>query len=514
MGWLEYNKDNDSHQHRSLKFVLLGGVLLVSVITANGAAWAASSEEGGDEHGGGILHGLYPLGETSGVPRLPDEPVPYAVVPERPPLPIEWGCKFLGKGNIRKAFETPWGAVWTPCLLVFGTYRTALQSYQSVGPPGRTEEWRNRLDLFFNLQLSQTEKCVVGVGALDDNDFTKFSGYGFRADNRPELEGWDYHGPYLRALFCEGDFGSLFPKLDPEGTKLIDWGFSFGRQFITFQEGILINDVQDGIGIVRNNLHAPGFSNIRITAWFAWNNIDRGSPATIERLHEPGLFGIFTQADTPTTTWALDLAYIHDVNNDSTGGDGYWVGLAATQRAWSPWSRLGDVNTTYRANFSIADGPDTPQMADGAILSAEFSWTPHSSDDIVYVNPFWAIDRYTQAGREPIVGGPLAPLGISFASPSLGNYLSELNSFTVPNGLVGIAMGYQAFWDNHRRNVVFELAGTKGTESNDMADSAALTVQFQQAIGQRFQLQLEGFVNYLEARENGSGARIELLTQF
>ena len=35
--------------------------------------------------------GLYPLGETTGVPRLSDEPLPYQVVPERPALPLELG---------------------------------------------------------------------------------------------------------------------------------------------------------------------------------------------------------------------------------------------------------------------------------------------------------------------------------------------------------------------------------------------------------------------------------------
>ena len=514
MGWFECKNDNDSRRYRPFTSMLLGVALSVAMIV--GGPVRASGEEEGEEHGGG----LFPLGHTSGVPRLPDEPIPYAVVPERPRLPVEWGCKFLGKGLIKQATETFWGAVWTPCLLVFGTARSAIQTYQSVGPPGRIDEWRNRLDVFANLELSQTEKCVLGVGLLDDNDFTKFSGGAFEAENRPELEGTEYEGPYLRAFFCEGDLGSLFPKLDPQGQKHLDWGFSFGRQQITFQEGILINDVQDGIGIVRNTLTASGVSNIRVTAWLGLANIDRGSPATIERLNEPGFFGLFSQFDTPVATWALDLAMLRDDENpetgrdDLTGGDGYWVGLAATQRAWSPWSGLGVVNTTYRANFSIADGPDTPQMADGTILSAEFSWTPHDSDDVVYVNPFWADKRYTQAGREPIVGGPFAPLGISFASPSLGNHLSELNSFAVPGGLFGLAVGYQAFWDNHRRNLVIELAGTYGDEDVVLADSAALTVQFQQAIGQHFQLQLDGFVSSLEGRDNGSGARIELLAQF
>ena len=79
---------------------------------------------------------------------------------------------------------------------------------------------------------------------------------------------------------------------------------------------------------------------------------------------------------------------------------------------------------------------------------------------------------------------------------------------------------HQAFWDNHRRNLVLELAGVKDNSRNlfdndgDGADAAAFSVQFQQAIGQRFQLQIDGFVSILEGQDNGSGARLELLTQF
>ena len=77
-----------------------------------------------------------------------------------------------------------------------------------------------------------------------------------------------------------------------------------------------------------------------------------------------------------------------------------------------------------------------------------------------------------------------------------------------------------AFWDNHRRNLVIELAGVKDNTRNlfstdgDGRDAAALSVQFQQAIGQHVQLQLDGFVSYLESRDNGSGARAEILVQF
>jgi len=481
----------------------LGAAAAVAIFAAGiSAAWS---------------EGLYPLGETTGVPRLSDKPLPYKVVPERPELPIELGCKFLGRGNLPKGITLPTGAVWTPCLWGFGTFRTAFQTYEAVGAPGRNTEIATRLDLFLNLQLTSTEKCILGIAPLDSNRFTNFTRYSFESNQG--LEGGQSElGVYLRTAFCEGDFGSLFPNLDPLGTKLIDYGFSFGRQQITFQEGIMINDTLDAIGLVRNNLHAPGFSNIRITGLAAVDHIDRGTPANRRRLNAPLFLGLFVQADTTASTWAFDFITVQDDSTNSTGGDGYYFGLAAIQRGWNPFNGIGTFNTAYRINASYGEGSDTPQLSDGVLLSAEVSWTPHSSDDVVYVNPFWGINRYSQAGREPIVGGPLAALGISFASPSLGNHLSELSSFNTQ--VVGAAIGYQAFWDQHRRNLVLELAGVKDTTRGFFdtdgpgTDAAAFTVQFQQAIGQHIQLQLDAFVAYLEGRDNGSGARSEILIQF
>ncbi|MFT5498705.1 MAG: hypothetical protein ACI9TH_004120 [Kiritimatiellia bacterium] len=460
---------------------------------------------------------LYPLGEVTGKPRLSDKPAEFLSVPPRPAMPIELGCKFLGSGKLPDGFEVPGGAVWSPCFWLFGTYRTAFQTYESVGPVGRNTEWANRLDLFANLQLTSTEKCLLGVAPLDKNRFTNFSRYSFES-NQGQEGGRSEAGVYVRAAFCEGDFGSLFPNLDPKGTGYSDFGFSFGRQQITFQEGIMLSDVLDSVGVVRNNLHAPGFPNIRVTGLYAFDSIDRGAVSNRRRLNDGGLYGLFMQADTTASTWALDLATVRDDKDDSTGGDGYWIGLAATQRGFNPWNGIGAVSTTYRINASISDGADTSQVTDGVLLSAEFMWTPHNSDDVVYINPFWGVDRYSQAGREPIQGGPLAPLGIAFASPSLGNHLSELSAFNT--AVVGVAMGYQAFWDSHRRNLVIELAGIKDTTRSlfktDGAgtDGAALSIQLQQAVGQHVQLQLDAFISYIEGRSAGSGARFEVLTQF
>ena len=78
----------------------LGAAAAVAIFAAGiSAAWS---------------EGLYPLGETTGVPRLSDKPLPYKVVPERPELPIELGCKFLGRGNLPKGIRLPHSRLMKP----------------------------------------------------------------------------------------------------------------------------------------------------------------------------------------------------------------------------------------------------------------------------------------------------------------------------------------------------------------------------------------------------------------
>ena len=74
-------------------------------------------------------------------------------------------------------------------------------------------------------------------------------------------------------------------------------------------------------------------------------------------------------------------------------------------------------------------------------------------------------------------------------------------------------IGYQAFWDNHRRNLILELAGRHDTDG-DGFDSLGIGFQLQQAVGQHVQLQLEGFYTGNDSRNNGSGARFEVLVVY
>lgn len=446
------------------------------------------------------------------VSRLSDKPVPFKVppdLPDRPRLLWEFGDRFLDTGNLTHGFEIPTGSMWQPRLNIFGTLRTSVQTFDNV-TSDKTAEWRNRFDLYANLALTQTEKILLGVRPLDENRFSEFAGCGF-GDNANDGCDDEFFGLNIRALFFEGDLGSLLPSLDPGGTTRLDFGFTVGRQLLQFQEGMLLNDEIDSIGFVRNNILLPGIPKLRISGLWGWNEVDRpgarGNPRRSNKTAQ--MFGLFNSADTRQSTINLDIIYVDDPEPNGTG---FYASLASIQR-------IGHFNTAFRINNSIASDTATPQVANGTLLSAEISWTPQSTDNIVYINPFITSGTFTQAGREPIVGGPLGALGILFASPSLGNFQAEMNSFA--NQVAGIAIGYQAFWQNHRRQLIMELAGRLDTKGADLAgggdgspDEAGIGFEFRQRLAQHVQLQLDGHYTIGEDRDNGYGSRLELLIQY
>jgi len=452
------------------------------------------------------LADFFPLGEKTEKSKFSEEHIPLKAPSDtgnRPPLIFEGGDLFLGTGNLGEGFETPWGAVWQPQLWIFGTLRTSVFFFDNGVRP-RAAEWATSLDLFANLQLTHTERLIIGISPLNRNSFTRFTRVTLNdnfGDDKAEINA------DIRVFFFEGDLGSLFPKLDPGGTTSLDYGFAVGRQLLQFQEGILINDTVDSLGLVRNNIRIWGFSNIRSTFIWGWNELGRSNGQDSGLLDSPEnnrtahLFGWFNSFDASVSTFNLDLIHIAD---SADNGDGYYLGTSAIQR-------IGHFNTALRINSSFAEDEDNAKVGTGTLVSLEVSWTLESSDDIAYINTFVAVDNYTQAGREPIVGGPLGALGILFASPSLGNFLSELSSFS--DDVVGATMGYQAFWNNHRRSLTLEMAGridTGGSGFNDVA----VGFEYRHRLAHRVQLQLEASYSVLEKRDDGSTLRAEILVQF
>ena len=101
-----------------------------------------------------------------------------------------------------------------------------------------------------------------------------------------------------------------------------------------------------------------------------------------------------------------------------------------------------------------------------------------------------------------------ANTGILFASPNLSTYLAEINPF-ISDDVIGAALGYQAFFDHGRRNLIMEIAGRKDLSGNGF-DSLGFGLQLQQAVGQHFQLTYEAFYVINEEQDDGLGGRVEV----
>ena len=104
-------------------------------------------------------------------------------------------------------------------------------------------------------------------------------------------------------------------------------------------------------------------------------------------------------------------------------------------------------------------------------------------------------------------------MGILFASPSLSIFPAEISPFTT-RGVVGAALGYQAFWKDHTRNLILEIAGRHDYENGAGFDSLGLGFQYQHKVNQYIQLVFESFYTINESRGDGSGARAEIIFNF
>ena len=451
-------------------------------------------------------YSIFPLGQRTGVVKLKEEYVPYKPIkalPVRPELMVEFpapedGGAFLGVGNLGKGFEVPLiGAFWQPRLWAYMFSRTAIQSFDNPSTADRETEIANRTDIYVNLQLTGTEKILLGLRPFDNNEPSRFSKHTFSGagdggtDNEINAD--------IETLFFEGDLGSLFPVFDERGMTPLDLGFAVGRQNLFFQKGMLINDTVDMIGFVRNNAVFPGASNLRVSAMYSWNrndNVQAGIPSSDT---DPDLYGVFTALDFPQSTVNIDVLYADDKDERGSNADGYYLGLSSIQR-------IGGISTAFRLNGSLGESGGT--TGDGVLLSTEISHIVPGSNDIWYVNPYLGLGNFTQAGREAILGGPLANIGILFASPNLSTYGAEISPFV--NDVAGFAVGYQAFWDNQHRNMILEFANKIDYDGRGF-NSYGLGVQVQQKVGQYVQLTFEGYgVKNTEGRDTTVGTRFEV----
>jgi hypothetical protein len=436
-----------------------------------------------------------PEGEQSSA--FSDTPLPLKTIPDRPKPIIEIGQNpFLDSGTIAPGYILPTGAVWQPDFIVYGTGRSAFQVFDN----GKTQisEEVNSLELLGNLYLTPTERIVAGIRPFEVNG--QFAGYRYFPD--PKLVS-PYNGN-LHTLFFEGDFGELFPKLDINDTKSIDYGFAVGRQPLNIEDGIMINnDAIDAASITRTSLFGLGSSALRTTLLFGWNDVNRNDDITDNKSK---LIGLFTSADYTFGTVDFDSAYVN--SRDSSGLD---FGAGVTNRFW------GLLNSTFRVNTSFALDQQSAAVSTGTLLTSQLSTVLPYGADVVYLDTFWGIDNYASADRGPDAAGPLGTIGILFAAQDLGNYVAPLGDR--PNSSVGGSLGFQKYLGSKDRQLVLEIGGKLNTRTpayfaDTQPSDFGAAARYQMKLNQHFVLILDTFVGFPEDRNTSYGFRAELLYKF
>jgi len=470
-----------------LRLFLLAACLAGSCATPRALRVPAWPQEQGEPHGEEEQTQAH---DPRHDPRLSDVPIGLQLddVPSRPHPILELGDPFLGTGPIRRGIEIPTGAVLQPSLLVYGTSRLAASAVD-LGDT-RSSEVAARIDLFANLQLSGTERVLVGIRPLDQGG--RFTSYVFEPS---ALEGWENElNARITTLFFEGDVGELFPGLDPEDEGTLDLGFAVGRQMLTLQEGLLLDDRIDAFGLTRNSLRPPGFSNLRLTGLFAWDEIHRDDGSEDRSAK---LFGLLAEGDRETSTVSLDMLYLLDTGGTS---DAAFVGLGSVQR-------IGHWSTSFRAAGSFPFHGESAETGRGGVFLGELSRNVRGSEDLVYLNGYYGLEDFSSASRAPELGGPLGRVGILFAAVGLGSYPAPISN--EPDDSFGGALGYQWFNDDQRTQWIVEVGGRENTRSEK--GELALATRFSRALGKHIVFRMDGFVATRESDSPSSGFRTELL---
>ncbi len=418
----------------------------------------------------------------------------YTILPDR--RSFFGGDRFLSPGPLTPGVKLPTGATWRPSFFVFGTMRTAVQTYHQG--PADISEWANRLDIYGNLSLSGTERLLVGFRPFDHNG--NYSGYTF--EGAAPKKGWN-NGLNLdpTTLFFEGDFGEIFPRLDPKDKHNLDYGFSIGRQPLLLQDGIMLDDTVDAIGITRQHLYILGASSARVSALVGLHDVHRGDRIRDNHAHFYALSSAF---DYDVNTFEVDAAYVD--GTDNSGGDGMYIGLGQTRR-------YGHWNSTLRANGSWAMQRNTPAVNSGWLFTHELSRTMSYNADIAYLNTYVGVDNYTSVGRDPTTGGPLGRIGLLNRTVGIGTYGTALSNGSGRSG--GASLGYQHFFDPLFYHQLLVEVGVRVPYRASAGDTtAALGAQYQWGFGRGFIWALGGFGSVAERGATGFGARTELLRKF
>jgi len=301
----------------------------------------------------------------------------------------------------------------------------------------------------------------------------------------------------VRTLFFQGDIGEMFPNLDRTDRGRWDIGIAVGRQQFEIQDGVLIFDNLDAVGVTRNTIIPRGGSNLQITGFYGWNGLHGSNNVARTNVE---LFGGTVVADVGKSTVNGAFFFVHDRAGQDDGA--YW--------ALSRIRRVGHLNTSIRVlgsyALTAAARPLVPIVDTGHLVILELSKTPAWTQDLFWITAFAVAGDFTSASRVPGSGGPLAHVGIFFASSGEGRYAAPFNNRA--RDAAGGSVAYQKlFGPLGRRQLVFE-ADARVSPDRTQETAFGGGIRYQQAFGRRLMLQFDGFSKY--ARFSGKGIGLGL----
>lgn len=388
----------------------------------------------------------------------------------------------------------------TPQFLIFGDFRTAYATATQDGDSTSQIAWE--LNLFWNLQLTSTERFHMFVAPVDD---------GAQKNTRDLLdedlfvEEFDFD---IDFGYFEGDLGAIVGGCTGE-TLPFDLPFTLGIIPLLVQNGVWMEDAFLGMAMTIPARNSARFdiSNMDFTFFAGFDQIN--SDAFAGEDDAAKMWGFLSFIEAMNGYWEIDYAFLED----RTARDRSYhnIGIGFTRR----YGRFLSNSTRMIVNAgqSTIAGPNT---ADGVLLLSENSLISGAPSSIVpYFNAWIGFDRPQSASRAAAAGGVLRNTGILFESDGMTGF-PTLDP--TANDTYGGALGINILPNDFSQQLVLEMAalGVMGEDSvrNAQGDQYGVGFRYQLPLSNSLIFRTDGIYGFLRGDEDAHGLRMELRRKF
>ncbi len=413
---------------------------------------------------------------------------------------VEWGRIFYGDG-ITPRGRNWWGSknLARPKFYVYGDYRTAIATGRNA--VGRTDNWGNRLNLDFDLQLTDTERFHAFIGPLDKGaQVTRWERVAGDYKYREEFDLTPVTG------YFEGDLGAILGALDNHSSPF-ELPFTIGLVPLLFQNGIWMEDAVTGAAFALPARHSRLLN---------WSNYDATFFAVVDQLNSPA-FASDHSAQAFGTAWFIEAyggyieagyAYLRDRNFSQLSYHN--ITASFTRRYFDRISN--SVRVIVNTGQELDDAART---ADGVLLLVENSWITAAPLTVVpYANFFVGWDRPQSVARAGVSGGILRNTGINFDTDGV-NGLATLDP--TASDTAGFSLGIDLLGQDLDRQLLLEFAyvtphGNKNASVPD--DQYGVAARYQFPISHRTLLRFDTLYGWRRGLHDVYGTRMEYRWKF